>query len=56
MIGEYGLDENGPRGLMYLFECQVPSWWNCLGRIRGCGLVGGGVSLGVGFEVPPIPS
>jgi hypothetical protein len=24
---------------------------DCLGRIRGCGLVGGYVSLGVGFEV-----
>jgi hypothetical protein len=25
--------------------------WNCLGRIMRYGLVGGGVSLGVGFEV-----
>jgi hypothetical protein len=28
------------------------SWWNCLGRIRRCGLVGGGVVLGVSLEVP----
>jgi hypothetical protein len=34
-----------------MFECLVPSWWNCLGRIRRCGLFGGGVSLGVIFEV-----
>jgi len=29
-----------------VFECLVPSWWNCLGRIRRCGLVEEGVSLG----------
>jgi hypothetical protein len=28
------------------FKHFVSSWWNCLGRIRGCGLVEGGVSLG----------
>lgn len=33
------------------FECSVPSRQNCLGRIWRCGLVGGGASLGVGFEV-----
>jgi hypothetical protein len=30
-------------------------WWNCVERIRRCGLVGGGVSLGVDFEVSKIP-
>jgi hypothetical protein len=30
-------------------EPFVPSWWNCLGRIRS--LFRGGVSLGVDFEV-----
>jgi hypothetical protein len=34
-----------------MFEYLVPSWWDCLGRIRRCGLLGGGVLLGVGFEV-----
>lgn len=33
-----------------IFECLVPSWWACLGRIRWCGLVGEDVSLGVGIE------
>ena len=28
-----------------------PNRWNCLGRTRRRGLVGGGVSLGVDFEV-----
>jgi hypothetical protein len=28
-----------------MFEYLVPSWWNCLGRIRGCGFVGEGMSL-----------
>lgn len=23
-----------------MFECPVPSWWNCLGKIRSCGLLG----------------
>ena len=43
-----GLNENGLYRLM--FECLVPSWWNCLGRIGRCGLRERGVSLGVGFE------
>ena len=38
-----GLNVNGP----YLF----PPWLNSLGRIRRCGLVRGGLSLRVGFEV-----
>lgn len=28
-----------------MFEYLAPSWWGCLGRIRMCGTVGGGVSL-----------
>ena len=44
------LDENGP-SYAHIFVCLVPSEWNCLGWIRRCGLVGGGVSLEVGFEV-----
>lgn len=34
-----------------MFEFLGPGWWNYLGRTRGCGLVGGGVSLGAGFEI-----
>lgn len=26
-------------------------WWNCLGRLKRCGFVGEGVSLGAGFPV-----
>jgi len=37
-----------------VFECFVPSWWNGWGRIKRCGLVGGGVSLGAGFEVSKV--
>lgn len=33
-----------------MLESLVPSWWNCLERIKRCGLVGD-VSLGMGFEV-----
>ena len=29
----------------------ILSWWNCLGMIRRCDLVGGSMWLGVGFEV-----
>lgn len=39
----------------YIFECFIPSWWKCLGRIRKYGLVGGGTLLGSGlwdFESP----
>lgn len=32
-------------------RCLVPTWGNCLGRVRRCGLGGGGVSLDAGFEV-----
>jgi hypothetical protein len=34
-----------------VFGYLVPSWWNCLGRIRRCNLVRGGESFGVGFKV-----
>ena len=37
-----------PLGLY--FECSVPSWWNYLGKMRRCGLVGS-VPLGVSFEI-----
>lgn len=43
------LNENNPP--MHMFEYWVPNWWDCLENIRSCGLVGGAVSLGVGFEV-----
>lgn len=43
-----------------VFECLVPSFWSCLGRMRRSGdLVGGDVSLGVAFgvsEAHAIPS
>ena len=29
----------------HILEYLVPSWWNCLGRIRRRGLAGGGVAL-----------
>jgi hypothetical protein len=46
-----GLNGTSSHGL-FKFESLILSWWNCLKGIRRCGLVGGGgVSLGVGFEV-----
>lgn len=33
-----------------MFEYLMPSWWNCLGRMRRHVLVGG-IPLGMGFEV-----
>ena len=42
-----------------MFECLVLSWWNHLGRIRRCGLAGGKMIVGAGFEVSkahPVPS
>ena len=36
------LIENDPHKLMYF-----NTWWCCLGRIKKCGLIGGGVSLGL---------
>lgn len=36
---------------VHIFEWLVHSWQNCSGRIRGCDLVGGGVSLDVGLEI-----
>jgi hypothetical protein len=35
-----------------IFKCLVPSLQNCLGRIRRCGLVGGGVSVGFQKSTP----
>lgn len=35
----------------HICKCLVYSWWNCLERIKGCGLVGEVVSLEVGFEL-----
>lgn len=34
-----------------IFECLLPSLWNCLEKIRKNGLVGGGMSLGASFKV-----
>lgn len=34
-----------------IFESSNCNNLNCLGKIQKCGLVGGGVLLGVGFEV-----
>jgi hypothetical protein len=39
------LDKKGPH--RFIFDYFVLSWWNFLGRIRGCGLVGGSVLLGL---------
>lgn len=44
---------------VYRCECLVPSWWNCLTRIRRRDLVGGGVPSEMGFSVskaPPCPA
>lgn len=44
-----GLDENGPVSSGW-------RWRSCLGRIRRCGGVGGGVSLGVALKCQkPVP-
>ena len=43
-----GLNENGPIDSCI---CIHHSWWSYLGRIRRCGFVRGGVSLGVDFGV-----
>lgn len=39
-----GLIENDPLEA-HMLECFIHSQWNCLGRIRKCGLIGGGVLL-----------
>lgn len=36
---------------IYIFECLVPRWLKCLGTIKKGGLVRGGISLGMDFEV-----
>lgn len=46
-MGIHGDLKNVP----YIFEYLVPSWWNSLGRARRYGLIGRGMSLGMGFEV-----
>lgn len=40
----------------HIFECSGPSWWNHLEMISGYDLVGGSVSLRVGFEVRKSPT
>lgn len=46
------VDGSGPIGLQgHMFECLVPSCWNCLGRIGKSGLAGEGVTLRPSFEV-----
>lgn len=45
-----GLNENGP--VSSYVDYLVPSWLNCLGKVRKYGLVGGDVSPGAGAEVP----
>ena len=34
-----------------MFEYLVPSWWNCLERIKRYDLIREGVALGLGFGV-----
>ena len=39
--GKFGLNVKDHNRLIYLiFFFLIYSWWNCLGRFRGCGLVG----------------
>lgn len=33
-----------------MFECLFLSWWNCLRGVRRCGLVKGGIPLGMELE------
>lgn len=47
-VEDDGLNENIP---IRSFGHFIPSWQNCLGRIRKCGNVGRVLLLGVGFEV-----
>jgi hypothetical protein len=42
-----GLNEND--SLKAFMFGLTPNCWNCLGTIRRCALVGGGVSLGLGY-------
>lgn len=35
--------------MVHIFESLVLSRWNCLGKVRWCGFVGGAVSLRVGL-------
>jgi hypothetical protein len=49
-----GFNENvhpPPHPWAHTFECLAPNEWYCLRRVRRCGLTGGCVSIGVGFEV-----
>ena len=50
-LNEYVLVWMRMAPMAHRFECLGHSGWNCLGRIRRCGLAGGGVSLTVSFEV-----
>lgn len=49
-IGHMWMKENVPHWLIYLNAWSLPRWWNCLGRFRRSSLVGGDVSLRMGFE------
>ena len=37
--------------LIFMFDYLVPIWWNCLGRVRRCGCIRGGLVAGGVFEV-----
>ena len=55
MIGSQWLPKKNGRDQKKYMHIQVcflcpAMWWNCLGRIRMCGVVGG-VLPGVNFEV-----
>lgn len=43
-----GLNENGTHRLM--FEYLVLSWWNCLRRVMGCGIIRGYELVGASME------
>lgn len=40
----------------HMVECLVPSWWNCLGKIRRCGFFGGSFKRIVSFPVCTLPA
>lgn len=45
-----GLNDSDPPPQAHIFEYLFSNWQNCLGRIKKCDLVGGGVLPGGGLQ------